>query len=77
MVYNPDPNEPSRLPHMAVSDVSLKHSPYVVQEGDTLPGIAQKHYGTVAGWQKIYNANTDKVETPSVIVPGTTLHIPN
>jgi len=46
---------------------------YTVQSGDTLSKIGQ-HYGV--GWQKIYEANRDKLDSPDKIYPGQELTIP-
>jgi len=46
---------------------------YTVQSGDTLSKIGT-HYGI--SWQKIYDANRDKLENPDKIFPGQELTIP-
>lgn len=46
---------------------------YTVQSGDTLGKIGQR-YGV--GWQKIYEANRDKLDDPDKIYPGQELTIP-
>ncbi len=46
---------------------------YTVQSGDTLSKIGSK-YGV--GWQKIYEANRDKLDDPDKIYPGQELTIP-
>ncbi len=48
-------------------------STYTVQSGDTLSKIGQ-HFGV--GWQKIYDANRDKLDNPDKIFPGQELTIP-
>lgn len=45
---------------------------YIVEDGDTLPKIAQKFYGDRNKWQEIYDSNLDVV----VLSRGTTLFIP-
>ncbi|MBA3633811.1 MAG: LysM peptidoglycan-binding domain-containing protein [Acidobacteria bacterium] len=47
---------------------------YTVQSGDTLSKIGQR-YGV--GWQKIYEANRDKLDDPDKIQPGQELTIPS
>jgi hypothetical protein len=49
---------------------------YVVQPGDTLGGIAKKVYGSFSQWPKIYEANRDKLSSPSLIRVGMELLIP-
>ncbi len=46
---------------------------YTVTSGDTLGKIGSK-YGV--SWQKIYDANRDKLENPDKIFPGQELTIP-
>lgn len=47
---------------------------YTVQSGDNLSKIGQ-HYGV--SWQKIYEANRDKLDDPDKIYPGQELNIPS
>lgn len=49
---------------------------YVVRSDDTLSTIAKKFYGKSAAWQKIYNANRDKIPSPERLKPGITITIP-
>ncbi len=46
---------------------------YTVQSGDTLSGIGSK-FGV--SWQKIFEANRDKLDDPDQIYPGQELTIP-
>lgn len=48
-------------------------STYTVQSGDTLSKIGSKHG---VGWQKIFEANRDKLDDPDKIYPGQELTIP-
>ncbi|MBA2494334.1 MAG: LysM peptidoglycan-binding domain-containing protein [Acidobacteria bacterium] len=57
----------------ASSSGSSGGSTYTVQSGDTLSKIGQR-YGV--GWQKIYEANRDKLDDPDKIQPGQELTIP-
>lgn len=50
---------------------------YVVQPGDSLAGIALRHYGTTTAHDIIYSANRDILPTPSAVRPGMTLRIPS
>ena len=50
---------------------------YTVQPGDTLGGIARKHYGSSARWQDILDANRDKVKNARNLRAGTVLLIPD
>lgn len=46
---------------------------YTVQSGDSLGKIGE-HYGV--SWQKIFDANRDKLDNPDKIFPGQELTIP-
>jgi nucleoid-associated protein YgaU len=49
---------------------------YVVQPGDTLSEIAKKLYGKSALWQKLADANKDRVPDPARLRAGVTLRVP-
>lgn len=49
---------------------------YTVKKGDCLWNIAKQFYGNGSQYNKIYNANTDKVKNPNLIYPGQVLTIP-
>ncbi len=49
---------------------------YTVQPGDTLSKIAQKVYGDFRQWPLIFEANRDKLTSPSLIRVGMELRIP-
>lgn len=49
---------------------------HTVVRGDTLWGIAKKHYGNGSQYPKIFNANKDKIKNPNLIYPGQKLVIP-
>ncbi|MDX1524039.1 MAG: LysM peptidoglycan-binding domain-containing protein, partial [Anaerolineae bacterium] len=49
---------------------------YVVQPGDTLSKIAKRLYGDARLWGLIYEANRDKLASPSLIRIGMELLIP-
>lgn len=48
-------------------------STYTVQSGDSLSKIGAKHG---VSWQKIFEANKDKIDDPDKIFPGQELTIP-
>lgn len=50
---------------------------YVVQPGDSLAGIALRHFGTTTAHGIIFSANRDILPTPAAIKPGMTLRIPS
>lgn len=45
----------------------------VVQPGDTLAKIAQKHFGNSAGWMVIWKQNQDQIKNPDAIFAGQSL----
>jgi len=60
-------------PEGSGSGSSGSGSTYTVQSGDSLSRIGSK-YGV--SWQKIYEANRDKLDDPDKIRPGQELTIP-
>ena len=49
---------------------------YVVVSGDSLSKIAQRQYGDMNQWRRIYDANKDQIKDPDLIHPGQKLRIP-
>ena len=49
---------------------------YVVVAGDSLSKIAQREYGDMNQWRRIYEANKDQISNPDLIHPGQKLRIP-
>lgn len=49
---------------------------YTVQPGDSLSKIAQQFYGKAGEYNKIFEANRDKLSDPNKIQPGQVLNIP-
>lgn len=49
---------------------------YIVKSGDTLARLAQKYYGDVFKWTRIYEANRQILKTPDYIFVGQKLMIP-
>lgn len=50
---------------------------YTVQAGDTLSKIAKDFYGNANEYNRIFEANRDKLESPDKIRPGQELVIPS
>jgi nucleoid-associated protein YgaU len=65
----------SEAPVEAASEKS-KMVDYKVKKGDTLQKISQHFYGTTKKWNKIFNANKDKLSAPDKIIPGQIISIP-
>ena len=49
---------------------------YTVKSGDSLSKIAKQFYGNAGEWDKIYQANKDKIKDPDMIYPGQKIVIP-
>jgi nucleoid-associated protein YgaU len=49
---------------------------YVVRRGDTLWGIAKRHYGKGSTYRRIYGANRRRILNPNRIYPRQRLYIP-
>jgi nucleoid-associated protein YgaU len=49
---------------------------YEVKPGDTLSKIAQQFYGDPSMYPQIFDANTDRLKTPDLIIVGQKLRIP-
>jgi nucleoid-associated protein YgaU len=49
---------------------------YTVQPGDNLSKISQQYYGKASEYNKIFEANKDKLDSPDHIRAGMTLVIP-
>ena len=48
---------------------------YIIQKGDTLWGISDKHYNDTFLWPKLWKFNPE-IENPDLIYPGTKIRIP-
>lgn len=48
---------------------------YIIQKGDTLWGISEKHYNDTFLWPKLWKFNPE-IENPDLIYPGTKIRIP-
>jgi len=56
---------------------ALQTEKYIVQKGDTLQKISQKFYGTTKRWNKIFQANRDKLKGPNKIYSGQAIDVPS
>jgi ABC-type nitrate/sulfonate/bicarbonate transport system substrate-binding protein/LysM repeat protein len=65
--------KPAPVPAPAGKPTALE---YTVKAGDTLSRIAQKYYGDVFKWNRIYEANKQTLKTPDFIFIGQKLLIP-
>ncbi len=67
----------SELPETGVEqEPAITGSEYTVEKGDSLSKIAQRAYGDMFSWPKIWGANRDQINNPNIIEPGMVLEIP-
>lgn len=63
--------------NMEVAEKVAEPRFYTVVSGDTLSGIAKRHYGNANLYMKIFEANKPMLSHPDKIYPGQTLRIPD
>ncbi|MGQ0627332.1 MAG: LysM peptidoglycan-binding domain-containing protein [Phycisphaerales bacterium] len=75
---NTDSPKPAATPRdvPASSTTVTAATTYTVRDGDTLSEIAKSVYGKSSLWELIYNANRDKLDSPSRVKRGMVLTIP-
>ena len=56
--------------------VAPRPTTYVVQEGDTLYGIAKRHYGRLSAWKEIRDANKALISADNRLRAGDTIKLP-
>jgi NitT/TauT family transport system substrate-binding protein len=49
---------------------------YTIKAGDTLSKLAEKYYGAMGKWERIYEANKDSIKNPNYIFIGQKITIP-
>lgn len=49
---------------------------YQVRRGDTLSSIAADLYGDATAWRRIFEANSDILDSPEDLIPGMVLKVP-
>jgi nucleoid-associated protein YgaU len=62
--------------NITVADDSVYHR-HTVKSGESLSKIAKHYYGDAMKYNKIFEANTDKLKNPDLIHPDQVLVIPN
>jgi LysM repeat protein len=69
--------QPEKAAAASVGGGASSARTYTVQPGDTLSKIAQQVYGKANEYNRIFEANRDKLSDPNKIQPGQELSIPN
>lgn len=77
-------SDPGQLPQVERGELQLQNEDmpveggqtYTVEDGDTLHTLAARFYGSALEWERIYQANSDKLSNPDLIYPGQELLIP-
>lgn len=70
--YSSTPQQTHTLESNAEGVVKI----HIVEEGQTLSGIAYKYYGSANKWRKILDANRSRLKDANALVPGMRLTIP-
>jgi LysM repeat protein len=73
---NADITVNSSLPQPAAASATQTQRTYTVEPGDTLSKIAQKFYGKATEYNKIFEANKDKLPDADHVKAGQELVIP-
>jgi nucleoid-associated protein YgaU len=71
----PDPTD-SPMPYQPVQKPPRDDRTYQVKEGDTLQKIARDVYGDEDYWNRIAEANRERIGDPPVLYPGLRLKLP-
>jgi hypothetical protein len=72
----PPPPAPVPVPVPAAVAQEPQFTQYTVVPGDSLSLIAQRMYGDLFQWPRIYQANLDRIGNPNVLEIGWSLRIP-
>lgn len=71
------PPQPGAIPPpMTSAGTASSQRTHTVGHGETLTGIAHHYYGKASEYQKIFDANRDKLSDPDKVREGMTLIIP-
>jgi nucleoid-associated protein YgaU len=71
-----DPSLPQPAPQSGGTGSQSRGKTYTVKPGDSLSKIAQQFYGKASEYNRIFEANRDKLDDPNKIQPGQELVIP-
>ncbi len=73
----PQPQQPQAQAAAASAGGNTGARTYKVQPGDSLSKIAQQFYGNANEYNKIFEANRDKLSDPNKVQVGQELNIPS
>ncbi len=77
-------SDPGPLPQVERGELELQYAAgtvpegerYTVADGDSLQTIAARFFGSALEWERIYEANNDRLGNPDHLYPGQELVIP-
>jgi nucleoid-associated protein YgaU len=69
-------NQTEKTKTVVESSASKETKTYTIQSGDSLYSISKKFYGNGQRANDIYNANRDKLKSPTALAVGVTIVIP-
>ena len=69
-------NQTEKTKTVVESSASKETKTYTIQRGDSLYSISKKFYGNGQRMNDIYNANRDKLKSPTALAVGVTIVIP-
>jgi LysM repeat protein len=61
---------------LEIDEKPATYKEYKVEKNDTLQKISQKFYGTTKKWNRIFEANKDRLKSANKLYPGQTIRIP-
>ncbi len=75
VAVRPEATPPPPDPEATPADPAPAET-YTVRRGDTLAGIAREVYGDPGAWERIFEANRDRLDSPHALRVGQRLRIP-
>lgn len=68
--------KPKQRKRQVAQTLEKQNQFHMVKKGETLSDISRQHYGTISGWQKIFDANRETIPDSNQLKVGTVLIIP-
>lgn len=63
-------------PAETIDDKEQRFTLHRVRKGESLVLLSKRYYGNYENWQRIYQANRDQLNNPSMLRPGMNIKIP-